>query len=115
MDPRFEIVPVARTAHSTLLRVSGRLDVRSASALGEACAHALQPGHVLVLNLQQIDFLSSSGIGSLLALHEDLQDAGATLRLSSLSPVVRAAIELLNLDEHLCLFPGDDDALKEAA
>lgn len=115
MESRFEVIPVARTEGRSLLKVSGRLDVRSAAMLSEACAHALRPGHVLVLNLQQVDFLSSSGIGALLALNEDVRGAGATLRLSSLSPVVRTAIELLNLDQHLELRADDDDALRAAA
>jgi anti-anti-sigma factor len=115
MEAKFEVVPVSSDGHSSLFRVSGQLDARSAGSLLEACSPCCQPGGVLVLNLQGIHFLSSSGIGALLALDEDFRRCDASLRLSCLSPVVRSAIELLNLDQYLDLRIDDEDALRKAA
>jgi anti-anti-sigma factor len=62
-----------------------------------------------------VSFVSSSGIGSLLALTEEFQEHGGTLSLAESSPTVRESIELLNLEEFLMLFESEAEALRHAA
>jgi anti-anti-sigma factor len=97
------------------LRVIGRLDARTSPQLIEQCAPVRDRGRHLVLNLGGVTFLSSSGIGSLLALTEEFRERGASLRLAEPSPTVREAIELLNLQEFLTLYETEAEAVKEQA
>lgn len=98
-----------------LMRLHGALDGRGGRALLDACAPVKAQGASLVLNLQGVTFLSSSGIGVLLALNEDLRDRGATLRIAAASPVARMAITLLNLERYLSLDDSEDASLERAA
>jgi anti-anti-sigma factor len=81
----------------------------------ERCAHARDAGRNLVLNLRDVSFLSSSGIGSLLALTEEFRERGTSVALAETSPTVREAIELLNLEEFLVLFDTEAEAVREQA
>jgi len=98
-----------------VIRVKGRVDARTSPLLIERCAAARDAGHSLVLNLREVSFLSSSGIGSLLALTEEFREKGGALGLAELSPIVREAIDLLNLEEFLAVFDRADDAIRDLA
>ena len=98
-----------------VIRVRGRLDARTSPLLMERCAGARDAGRNLVLNLRHVTFLSSSGIGSLLALTEEFRERGTRVALAETSPTVREAIELLNLEEFLLLFDREEEAVREQA
>lgn len=98
-----------------LIRVTGRLDARTSPQLMERCVAARDGGRNLVLNLRNVSFLSSSGIGSLLVLSEEFRERGNTMSLAETSPTVREAIELLNLQAFITLHATEQDALREQA
>jgi anti-anti-sigma factor len=100
---------------SEVIRVRGRLDARTSPLLMERCAAARDANRHLVLNLRDVSFLSSSGIGSLLALTEEFRERGTLVALVEASPTVREAIELLNLEEFLMLFDTEDEAIQQQA
>ena len=99
---------------AVVLRIVGRLDARSAPQLLHACARRAAPGVHLVLNLAQVTFLSSSGVGALLTLSEDYQGPEGSFRLASVSPEVRSAIRLLNLEPFLLIHETEAEALEHA-
>jgi anti-sigma B factor antagonist len=107
-DFRIATVTLGRV---TLLRVAGRLDARSAPQLLAKCSEARKPGGQLVLNLAEVSFVSSSGVGSLLAIAEEAHQAGGGLRISPPSAAVRSAIQLLNLDQFLTIDETEQQAL----
>jgi len=98
-----------------IIRLRGRLDARTSPLLMERCAGARDAGHNLVLGMAEVSFLSSSGIGSLLALTEEFREHGGCLSLAAISPTVREAIELLNLEEFLTLYDSENDAVRAQA
>jgi len=110
MPDEFKIDTLA-LERATILRVAGRLDARSAPRLLTRCGEARQPGTPLVLNLADVTFVSSSGVGTLLAIAEEARLAGSGLRLAAPSAAVRSAIELLNLDQFLTIDDTEQRAL----
>jgi anti-anti-sigma factor len=106
---------VGGTGVADVIRLRGRLDARTSPLLMERCAESRDQGRHLVLNLSGISFLSSSGIGALLALSEEFHEHGASLSLADSSPMVRESIELLNLEEFLTLFDSEAEALRAHA
>jgi anti-anti-sigma factor len=106
---------VGGNGRTEVIRVRGRLDARTSPLLIERCAAARDAGHDLVLNLHDVTFLSSSGIGSVLALTEEFREHGLSLCLAETSTTVREAIELLNLEEFLTLFDTEAEAMRERA
>jgi anti-sigma B factor antagonist len=95
----------------TVLRVGGRLDARTTPQLLAGCSKARKPGGQVVLNLAEVSFVSSSGVGALLAIAEEARLSGGGLRISPPSTAVRSAIELLNLDQFLTIDESEQQAL----
>jgi anti-anti-sigma factor len=95
----------------TVLRVAGRLDARTTPLLLTRCAEVRKPGVQVVLNLAEVPFVSSSGVGSLLAIAEEARLVGGGLRISPPSTAVRSAIRLLNLDQFLTIDETEQQAL----
>lgn len=100
---------------AVLLRLAGTIDGRGGRTLMDACAPLRAEGLPVVLNCRGVSFVSSSGIGALLALTEDFKERGAAIWIAAPSPEVRMAIGLLNLESYLNLVDTEDGALERAA
>ncbi len=111
MTETFRIDAGPEDPRAVRLRVVGRLDSASADRLARRCAEVKGAGRHLVLNLEQVSFIASSGIGALLAIAEQFRESGAELRLVALAPSVDSVIRLLNLDQFLNIQASEDDAL----
>ena len=111
MPDDFGISDSLNRGRTVLLRIRGRLDTKSASHLLRRCSAVSNAGQNLVLNLAEVSFNASSGIGALLALVEQFKETTGTVRFASLSSAVSSVIQLLNLDQFLTIDPSEDDAL----
>ncbi len=112
MSPEMSIVEAPAAAATGLLRLSGRLEARAAQELLRRCREMKESGKTrLVLNLANVSFVASSGVGTLLALTEEFKDAGGSVHLASPSQAVTSVVDLLNLTEFLALFDDESQAL----
>lgn len=114
MNESFSIQEVRQGA-VRILRLAGRLDARASATLTSRCQQARDPRCPLVLVLKQVDFMSSSGVGTLLALAEEFREAGATLLLAAPSEAVSISVGLLNLGEFLVLHETEQVAIERLA
>ena len=110
MNPEFVIETIAQTPGTIVLRVTGRLDARSAPVLTARCREVRGQGCHLVLNLAGVSFIASSGIGALLALVEEFRQSEYRVRLAAVSPAVESVVRLLNLDPFLTIDATEADA-----
>jgi anti-anti-sigma factor len=115
MGDSFLIREVNTREPARVIRIAGRLDARAAAQLASHCQDLCDPGRPLVLVLDEVEFLSSSGVGTLLALVEEFRESGASLLLARPSEAVSLAVKLLNLDEFLTLHESEEDALRREA
>ena len=93
----------------TILRLRGSLDASVSIQTGEELRKLLAGGHRrLVLDLEQLDFIDSSGLSALLATLRAARREGGDLVLLRLPEVVRPAIELTRLDRVFSI--TDDEA-----
>ncbi|TMQ58755.1 MAG: STAS domain-containing protein [Candidatus Eisenbacteria bacterium] len=113
MNNDLEISKVENRGRTAVLRLRGRLDAKTAPILLQRVAEIQESGQNLVLNLAEVSFMGSSGIGALLVLVEQFQEQAGTVRLASLSPAVHSVVKLLNLDRFLTIDPTEDEALAE--
>jgi anti-sigma B factor antagonist len=97
-----------------VLVVRGDVDLSTGGRLREAVSTALQEagGGPVILDLSAVDFLSSSGLGHLVALDEQARSLSGSLRIvvDRKRSVVRP-ITTMGLDDVLSLFTTVDDAL----
>jgi anti-anti-sigma factor len=98
-----------------ILRLVGAMDGHGGRGVMNVCGALRAEGSSVVLVLREVTFVSSSGVGVLLALTEDFQDRGLWFRIASPSAEVRMAIGLLNLDHYLRIYDTEDEALQDAA
>jgi anti-sigma B factor antagonist len=82
-----------------VLRVSGAVDIQSREALLTAGRAALEnKAPVLVVELSDVTFLDSTGIGALVELGRDAEDAEAQFVVRDPSPRVMRILEMTGLD-----------------
>jgi anti-sigma B factor antagonist len=111
MSQAFRIEDGPGTAELAVVRVHGELDPRSAPALAAHCRVFAHDGRGLVLNLSGVTFLSSSGMGAVLALVSEFRQKGLPVKLAEISPAAESVIRVLNLDQFLTLEKTEADAL----
>ena len=65
-----------------ILSLKGRLTVGEASSVREQCSAVAAGGHVnVLLNLEQVEYIDSTGLGALVICFTSLKKAGGALKL----------------------------------
>ncbi len=72
-------------------------------------------GRKVLLNLEQVSFIDSAGIGWLLAVHKRFQKAGGKLVLHTLPESIQLTLKVLRLDTVLCIADTEASARALAA
>jgi anti-sigma B factor antagonist len=100
----------------TLARVGGELDVATAPRLREQLLAAITSGGPrLILDLGDVDFLDSTGLGVIVGLLKRARTLGGDLRLVCPSPAIRKVFEITALDRTMPLADTVDEALAGVA
>lgn len=77
--------------HITVLEVSGAIDGSSAPTLRDAIVQACAEDDLLILDMQNVHFMSSAGLRVMLLLHRQLQQAdGRVVLVGLLDPIYDA-------------------------
>lgn len=96
-----------------VLRLEGRLDASSAKDLKEKVgALAREKRLNLVIDMAAIDFIDSSGLGSLVSSLRSVNKLGGDIKIASLQDQVRAIFELTRLHRIFQIFNEREDAIK---
>jgi len=83
---------------SAELSVIGRLDGYWADQLREALSRVIREGsHHIRLNLAEVPYISSAGIGTVMHFYKQLQEIHGSLSVSDASPMVRKVFEISRL------------------
>lgn len=91
----------------TILTLSGRLVLgNEASALHDAIESLSPEDNRVILNLAEVPFIDSTGLGTLVAAHSHMSERGGALRLLHAS---KRHIELLVLTKLTTIFQLFDD------
>ena len=115
MKETLEIRQSSGGSRTDLIYLKGSLDAQNSARLLDRCTEIHKQRRNLVLVMNEVTFVSSSGIGALLALNEDFRRDGVSFRIASPSEAVRSAVGLLNLTTFLSIHDTQDDVLKGLA
>jgi anti-sigma B factor antagonist len=88
----------------------GRLDALSAHTLDEDLSAAELSGHRVVLNCQQVTYVSSSCLRVILVHARSTRRQGGDLKLCCLAPKVEYVLLIAGFDRVLQLLPTEVDA-----
>jgi anti-anti-sigma factor len=97
--PSFDIASVQHGG-DLFVTITGELDLIATSQL-ETVLNRQRPKQTIVVDLTGLDFIDSSGIRAILLLWKRAQAEGFDLRLTSSTPEVMKAFELVGLLDEL--------------
>jgi len=88
------------------------LDAYSEAAFRKVLEKSLDEGPSnLILDLSQIDFIDSSGLGALVQVAKKVQNQSGSLQIVS-NPRVTQTVKLVRLDQFLSLQPNVEAAIE---
>ena len=96
----------------TVVTVHGEIDVATSPTLRERLIDLVNEGATrLVLDLEAVDFLDSTGLGTIVSLLKRVRTHGGDLRLVCTEARIRRLFEITGLDKAVPLHPSLDDAI----
>jgi anti-sigma B factor antagonist len=96
----------------TVVTVHGEIDVATSPTLREGLIGLVNGGATrLVLDLEAVDFLDSTGLGTIVGLLKRVRTHGGDLRLVCTEARIRRLFEITGLDKAVPLHASLDDAI----
>jgi anti-sigma B factor antagonist len=106
-ERRIPEIEVSHEGSTVCISISGDVDADTAPALGLRINDVIAPAWPdVVLDLDQLAFLDSSGLGLLIQLSKRMSDKRAHLSLRNVPAPVRRLLEVTRIDDR---FKGDLD------
>ena len=87
------------------------LDEQNIQQLGEELTSLVDGPRKILLNFQNVEYLSSAAIGKLMALHKLIAGVKAKLRLCSINPTLMEVFKITKLNKLLEIFKDEQAAL----
>jgi len=99
---------------SLIVRLSGELDLVVAKEFRECVDKVLmdRPVRNLILDLSQVSFIDSSGLGALLGRYKLVQQKGGKMSIFGATPSVYRILELSGIMRIIPIFKTEDMAIK---
>lgn len=96
-----------------IIRLKGELDHHEATILREAWQNKLREGTVkhVILNLEEVTFMDSSGIGVLLGRYKEILELGGELVVCSVNPSINRILEMSGMFKIIRLESDEQFAL----
>jgi stage II sporulation protein AA (anti-sigma F factor antagonist) len=101
--------------HSVLcIRLVGELDHHTAEELRTRVTTSLEKNKInhIVLNLEHLGFMDSSGLGVILGRYKQIKNAGGEMVVCSISPAVKRLFEMSGLFKIIRLVESEKYALE---
>jgi len=97
---------------AVILKIAGRMDAANASVFQKTCEEWIASGAPhLVLDLSELQYVSSMGLGCFLAVSKALRAKGGSLLLCQLRGLPKQVFELTHLIELFRLYDSTGAAL----
>jgi anti-anti-sigma factor len=101
---------------AVVVKLIGRMDADSNKEFEAACQRLVQDGSVfLVVDLAELKYINSAGLGSFLRNARRAQDKGGVLLLCGLNGVVKEVFEITRLISVFTVFDSSEAACQSLA
>ncbi|MFC6022846.1 STAS domain-containing protein [Plantactinospora solaniradicis] len=98
----------------TVLEVRGELDMATSPQLRERLQRLVDAGdRQVVVDLAEVGFMDSSGLGVLVLIFKALRDVGGRLCLAAAQPAVRSVLTITSVDRAIHLYDSVEAAEAE--
>ena len=97
-----------------LIRLKGELDHHTAEQLRLQAEDAIEKNGIkhVVLNLEELHFMDSSGLGVILGRYKKVKKNNGEMVVCAISPAVKRLFEMSGLFKIVRLEPSEKDALQ---
>lgn len=97
-----------------LIRLKGELDHHTAESLRQKVSETIEQHniHHIVLNLKELTFMDSSGLGVILGRYKQIQSQGGEMVVCSISPAVKRLFDMSGLFKIIRLVDDEKYALE---
>jgi anti-sigma B factor antagonist len=104
-------ITTERTKDMCVVSVAGEIDVYTSPTLKLALVDAVDDGcGVLVVDMDKVDFIDSSGLGVLVGALRRVKEAGGDMRLVTCRETVIKIFKITGLDKVFSMFKTVDQA-----
>jgi anti-anti-sigma factor len=105
-----------KIANALILRIRGRLDASTAGSLEQQFQRVLALGEkMLLVDLSQLDYISSAGLRAFLIITRELKSAGGKLALFTLQENVKNVFDITGFTGIFTIAPTQDEAVAALA
>jgi len=105
-------IEMREEGHAAVLTLSGRLDLASGSTLKEYVKRLAEKNVTSVhLNLAEVEFINSSGLGALVSVMKEMRLLKGRLTLSNLASYVQEIFEITQLSHIFEIYATEEEAL----
>lgn len=87
------------------------LDANTARSFRQEFEQVLENGKQILLDLSQVEFVDSAGLGAIVAELKSLRSAGGEMKICNVHKTVRALFELVRMHRLVEIFNDRDEAL----
>lgn len=95
-----------------VLNVVGEVDIHTVPGLAAGVAEILQESTgSVVIDLTDVSFIDSSGLGELVRAHRELADRGRQMRLACSRPTLLRLFDITGVDELFTVLPTREAAV----
>jgi anti-anti-sigma factor len=95
-----------------VIKVEGRMDIATSPEFEENCAALMDQGHQkVVIDFSGLEYISSAGLRSILAIAKKLKNGGGSLSVCALTGLVKEVFDLSGFDNFLPIFTDAEQAL----
>jgi anti-sigma B factor antagonist len=103
-------IEVRHTDDRVILRLDGELDMANAPRLQDAIENAgLDTNAMVVLDLEQLQFIDSTGLRVILSARARSQERGQELAITPGSQQVQRLLSVTGVSEHLRIIAAPDE------
>jgi stage II sporulation protein AA (anti-sigma F factor antagonist) len=98
-----------------IVRIAGELDLSSVSEFRQTVDKVLnnQRSKYLLMNLEQLTFIDSSGLGAILGRYKKVNLLGGKILVTNVQPQITRIFELSGLLKILAIYPTEAEALEQ--
>jgi anti-anti-sigma factor len=101
---------------NAIVTISGEVDLAAAQRLRKRLLCLLAQGpQRMVIRLDQMTFLDSTGLSVFVAVQHRADNAGVELRLVAPAEAPRRVLQLTAMDSYFAIYPTVEDALRSSA
>jgi anti-sigma B factor antagonist len=106
------LIDVRHEQDRAVLSLRGELDLASSPLLqGEIDGSEVAAAAIVVLDLEELEFIDSTGLRVLLTAHERSRERGQEFAITPGSKQVQRLLSITRIDEHLRVISSPDELL----